>query len=258
MPPCITTHAGSVRFSINVVTVIALLSFACRLHAQEMSPIAAGGGATTPLWTPVENPGFDSLVPRGPLALLLAGGLATAMSWKAENADRTAAVLDNSWLDGFSDFGDFYGDGVTLGIATLGMLLLGHTTGNGRLSAAGVDMTRSLLASGAVVWGLKFGVNRTRPSGGSYSFPSGHTAAAFAVAPVFEKHFGWKVGVPAYALGVVTAAARMEDHRHYLSDVLFGAAIGVAAGRWAVSNQKIKFLDHLVFSKRRLGVSLDF
>jgi hypothetical protein len=34
-----------------------------------------------------------------------------------------------------------------------------------------------------------------------------------------------------YATAAAVAGGRMEDHFHYLSDVIFGAAIGIAAGR---------------------------
>ena len=48
---------------------------------------------------------------------------------------------------------------------------------------------------------------------------------------MLRHHFGWKVGAPSYAFGAYVAAARMSANKHNLSDVLFGAAIGIAAGR---------------------------
>jgi membrane-associated phospholipid phosphatase len=54
---------------------------------------------------------------------------------------------------------------------------------------------------------------------------------SFASATVLQQHFGWKVGVPAYALASYVALSRVQMKRHYLSDVAFGAALGVAAGR---------------------------
>ena len=38
------------------------------------------------------------------------------------------------------------------------------------------------------------------------------------------------MGVLAYAIATMTAAARMEDRRHYMRDVTFGAALGLAVG----------------------------
>jgi hypothetical protein len=46
---------------------------------------------------------------------------------------------------------------------------------------------------------------------------------------VFREHFGWKIGAPAYVVAAYVAMARVKDNRHYLSDVMFGAALGVAS-----------------------------
>jgi hypothetical protein len=64
-----------------------------------------------------------------------------------------------------------------------------------------------------------------------FSFPSGHSASSFATAAVLQRHFGWKVGVPAYVIAGYVATARVHDNRHYLSDVVFGAAMGIAGER---------------------------
>jgi len=79
--------------------------------------------------------------------------------------------------------------------------------------------------------GRLLGARRTRPDGTRYSFPSGHASTAFATATVLQRHLGWKAGIPAYSLATYVAASRVESRRHYLSDVAFGAALGVVAGR---------------------------
>ena len=66
-----------------------------------------------------------------------------------------------------------------------------------------------------------------------YSFPSGHTAAAFASASAL--YFGRnRLWIPALILAVFLAFSRMYLYVHYPSDVLAGALIGIAAG-WAGS-----------------------
>ena len=65
----------------------------------------------------------------------------------------------------------------------------------------------------------------------SASFPSGHAASAFATATVLQGHYGWKVGVPAYALGSYIALARMAWNRHHATDVVMGAGFGIASAR---------------------------
>lgn len=69
------------------------------------------------------------------------------------------------------------------------------------------------------------------PPPGDASFPSGHTAAAFAF--VFAlKTAGSPLWRPALALAVVTAFSRLYLYVHWPTDVLGGALLGAAAG-WA-------------------------
>jgi membrane-associated phospholipid phosphatase len=105
-------------------------------------------------------------------------------------------------------------------------------SGSDQLSSVGADLVRAQILSQGLVQIGKFATRRSRPDGSDrYSLPSGHTASAFATATVLQDHFGWKVGVPAYAFGAYVAASRMSANKHHLSDVLFGAAIGIASAR---------------------------
>ncbi|CAH0533657.1 hypothetical protein VST7929_01528 [Vibrio stylophorae] len=62
------------------------------------------------------------------------------------------------------------------------------------------------------------------------SFPSGHTANAFAAATTLYRRYGWEVGVPAYTVATLVGVGRVEAEKHYWRDVLAGAAIGTIAG----------------------------
>lgn len=96
----------------------------------------------------------------------------------------------------------------------------------------GLMSLEAMAVSGAEAEVLKFAVRRERPDfSDRYSFPSGHSAASFSAATVAARQFGWKVGVPAYAAAGFVGYTRMEKNKHYLSDVLFGAGLGIAAGR---------------------------
>lgn len=108
---------------------------------------------------------------------------------------------------------------------------IGRLTNNAKVTAVGGDLVRAQLVAQTISYGLKYSVQRTRPDGTSFSFPSGHAATTFASATVLQRHFGWKAGVPAYAVASLVATSRIRDSRHYLSDVVFGAAIGIVAGR---------------------------
>src|SRR5205823_4854320 len=78
----------------------------------------------------------------------------------------------------------------------------------------------------------KTGVKRPRPGKspgtgiGTHSFPSGHSTSAFTAATLIEANSGPAFGLPAYGLAAFTAFERVEEGRHFPSDILAGAAIG--------------------------------
>jgi hypothetical protein len=116
--------------------------------------------------------------------------------------------------------------------AAAGTFAIGKAIGSDKTASVGADLLRAQLVSQTVVQGIKFATQRTRPDGSNnHSFPSGHTASAFAMAGVLERHFGWKVGIPAYGFATYVGAARMQANKHHLSDVMMGAALGIAAAR---------------------------
>jgi membrane-associated phospholipid phosphatase len=51
---------------------------------------------------------------------------------------------------------------------------------------------------------------------------------------VAERHYGWKLGVPAYLVAGIVGASRIDQDKHYLSDVLAGATLGYIVGRTVV------------------------
>jgi hypothetical protein len=108
---------------------------------------------------------------------------------------------------------------------------LGRAAGSSRVAQVGADLFRAQVLSQVMTQSIKFTARRTRPDGTSLSFPSGHTSATFASATVLQRHFGWKAGIPAYAVATYVATSRLEEKRHFLSDVAFGAVLGIVAGR---------------------------
>jgi hypothetical protein len=100
-------------------------------------------------------------------------------------------------------------------------------------SHMGLDLVRAELLEEGLVLALKVSVNRTRPNGQNYSFPSGHAAATFAFASVIERHFGYRLALPTILIATYVGTSRLHDNVHFLSDVVFGAAVGTAAG-WTV------------------------
>ena len=108
---------------------------------------------------------------------------------------------------------------------------IGRSKGNPRAMSVCSELIRAQLMAQLMTTGVKQAVRRERPDGGGYSFPSGHTAVTFASATVLQQHFGWRVGMPAFAVASYVAASRVQMQRHYLSDVVFGATVGIVAGR---------------------------
>jgi membrane-associated phospholipid phosphatase len=90
----------------------------------------------------------------------------------------------------------------------------------------------------AVTEGLKWAIPEERPDrSDDKSFPSGHTATSFAAAASLEKRYGWKIGLPAHAVALFVGVSRVEAKKHFVHDVVAGAAIGEAAG-WLLTNRR--------------------
>jgi hypothetical protein len=241
-----------------------LMLAACSSAAEPNLMLGKGtqsqaSGAFEPGGPLPERPTAGPSVIQTTVRSLAVAGLIAYVTRPYEEPHRMARLLDNSFLETPVDAGDVYGSGLTLGSGALGIYLLGRATGSQSLQAAGSDLGRSLVASGAAVWSMKLAFGRTRPNGGRYSFPSGHTAAAFSVVPAIRKHFGLKAAVPACALALSAGLGRMEDRKHYLSDVIFGAALGLAIGEAVVGSSSDWPLGrHVSLGPSRVGVTFGF
>lgn len=88
---------------------------------------------------------------------------------------------------------------------------------------------KSFFTTIAVTQGLKFTIDKDRPNGSEQSFPSGHTSAAFQGATFIHQRYGLNYGIPAYIAASFVGYSRVEADKHYIEDVLAGAAIGAAS-----------------------------
>ena len=143
------------------------------------------------------------------------------------------------------------GDARFYAAVTAGTLGTGLVAGNDAILRTGKQLAVSGALAAASFGMLKFLTGRSRPdvgesaydfhplSGGG-SFPSGHSAMAFAMATTLGDASGspWVTG-GLYLFAAGTAWSRVYDERHWPSDVFFGAALGVMSaklvnGRWRV------------------------
>ena len=170
--------------------------------------------------------------------LAVGGGLALA----AHPADDyvQSHIVGNPTADGIFSVGKVLGNVYFQIGAALTMYIVGEQltkdaddTRTHRVTHIGFDIIRAQLVAQALVHGIKISVRRDRPTGECCAFPSGHATSAFAAASVLERHFGYRGSWPALVVASYVAASRLVDNRHYLSDVVFGAALGEAIG-WTV------------------------
>src|SRR5471030_2706590 len=129
------------------------------------------------------------------------------------------------------------------GAVTLGTLVAGLASNNDYIKHNAYESLLNFGISNAITFGLKSTFNRERP-GDRYpgevfvsspahgkSFPSGHTSMAFSTAATLSIEYKkWYVTVPAYLWASSVGYSRLYLGKHYPSDVLGGAVVGVGGG----------------------------
>ncbi|MEP6610038.1 MAG: phosphatase PAP2 family protein [Burkholderiaceae bacterium] len=251
---------------ISVLTLVVCAS-SVSLFAQasiDQRPVSATVSAAEPLFSvaaPVSTWDFDQVVqkPAGPpptprhtgiiamvkglgsdvkhlpsrqnlFILSIGGGLALIAHPFDDDVNRR--LTNNHSAERFFKPGAVMGELGTLlgGAATV--YAVGRLKDEPKVSHLGMDLIRSLAISEGVTQTLKYTTRRERPDHSSRnSFPSGHAADTFAFATALERHLGWRGAAPAYVFASYVALSRMPANRHWLSDAVFGAAVGVVAGR---------------------------
>jgi membrane-associated phospholipid phosphatase len=160
------------------------------------------------------------------------GLAATGVGWRFDQTARTAIA---GRAEELGETGSTVGGLKVMAPLGLSLFAAGRFASDGTFRAFSYDATQALIVNGIYTEVFKKAVSRTRPDGSdSLSFPSGHSSTAFALATVAERHYGWKVGVPSYLVASAIGLSRIERSKHYLSDVLAGATLGVITGRTVV------------------------
>jgi len=182
----------------------------------------------------------------------------------------------NDFTPHFTDLGDKYGFMMLAGFSAFSM-----ATGNNKAFRTSLLASQALICAGIWVRVGKIMTGRIRPlatysnekfdRGHFYgpfsqyrddnenyqlddftSFPSGHTASAFAVATVFSRQYSEYRAVPfvAYSLASLVGISRMVEHDHWASDVFVGAVLGYLCGK-QVTNYERKLFPDRKYSERR-------
>jgi membrane-associated phospholipid phosphatase len=125
----------------------------------------------------------------------------------------------------------------------LPLTALGISLAKGDMKGS-VQFLESFALETVVVIGMKRIINRERPNGRSYSFPSGHTAVSFMSSTYLWKRYGWEYGLPSTLLAGFVGYSRFgtEEPVHYFSDVVAGAIIGIGSS-WLFTKKYKKDIE---------------
>jgi len=180
--------------------------------------------------------GISYSINNNPSNLILIGGLlGSGISTKYD--DKIQEVYQGKILGkSAAKLGDYWG------IAGQFIILSRLKLGSDEFNYA----TSAIIANGLCTYGIKFITGRMRPDGANRrSFPSGHTSSSFLAATIADDLYGSKIGVPAYLLAGLTGLSRIHDNKHYLSDVIFGASLGIALGKGFGNDAQKKTLQKI-------------
>ena len=168
------------------------------------------------------------------------GGLALAVHPADDRVNRSLVASDAA--DRMFKAGAVLGQLGTLFASASIVYAVGRLDDQPKVSHVGMDLIQSLAMAEVLTQPLKYATRRERPDGsGRNSFPSGHAADTFAFATALERHLAWRYFVPAYGFASYVAISRLPANRHWLSDAVFGSAVGIIAGRTVTSHEASPF-----------------
>ena len=199
--------------------------------------------------------GMRAVVPRRFwIAILIAIG-AVALTWLAADSTIVAFAerVESPSVEDIVRYFNRLGGGINPPMIVLFFLVAGVAYRRSRWFTYGVAMALAGIAAGAFAQIVKFAVGRTRPelwlgamhhARGNASFPSGHTIAAFSIGGVLMiASRSNTLRVIAFLAACGVAAARVFAFRHWPSDVVASALIGLIAAWIAYASTSAKLTD---------------
>lgn len=153
--------------------------------------------------------------------------------------------LITKFKTGIDDYTQFFGPALTLGLKIGGVE--GRSDWTRMLASAGMGYA----AMAIMVNSIKYTASEMRPDGSTAnSWPSGHTATSFVGATILHKEYGltrspW-YSIAGYGVATATGVMRVLNNRHWVSDILSGAGIGILCGELGYA------LSDVIFKKKGL------
>jgi membrane-associated phospholipid phosphatase len=115
-----------------------------------------------------------------------------------------------------------------------GLIVAGQLVDNRRFRLMTYDLMQGFALNNAITFAAKVAVQRERPDGGNFSFPSGHTSNLFTAARIIGHHHGLELAVPLYLFATFVSIARLDQNSHWMSDTAAGAGLGLLVGHTVV------------------------
>lgn len=172
----------------------------------------------------------------------------------------------------FLAFSNTFGNKKVILPAAAALLGSSMLTKNTRFQDAAFTSLQSVIMTSLTVGAGKFLFARDRPykndgaydfdfvSMGQTSFPSGHTARAFAFVTPWVMYYPNAFTYTLLAIPAGTAVARIAEGKHWLSDVAAGAAIGFSMGYY-LSQRHLGTQNFQItpsFGENRAALSINF
>lgn len=228
------------QFLIKSPVVIVLFTLVCGagLSASELETVVAGEENYKTYFTkslPKNLLLGAQNTFRGWNLAILGTGTGASILLSQTNADRELQYSLNNSIGKFGDIGDIGGNALTLAGINTALFLIGSSSQDEKLIQTAKALLEANILTAFSTSVLKLSIGRERPDGSgtrfTSSFPSGHTSGSFALAATIDSMYGHKIGIPLYAFVGFVGLSRISDNKHFMSDVLFGAALGTAIGR---------------------------
>ena len=187
---------------------------------------------------------------------------------KAEQGGKKNTQLLTDFKTGIDDYTQFFGPAMVVGLKLGGYE--GRSDWPRLLASAGM----SYLTMAILVNSIKYTAKEMRPDGSTAnSWPSGHTATAFVGATLLHKEYGltrspwWSVA--GYGVATATGVMRVLNNRHWISDIMSGAGIGILStelgyalgdllfkGKGLLRNDMVMDIEKPSFFSISMGVGL--